>query len=372
MRRPLFTLLTVCCAGVGLIALIATTGPEPLQAAQPPAKPQVAVATLDRTQEPITVSAVGTLVPRQTLSLTTQVPGEITWVSQSLDAGRHVEAGDKLLQIDERDYVIAVASAEALHAQAQANIALEEGRAEIARLEWQAWKSTSQDAEQAGPLALREPQKADAVARRRVIDAQLRGARLALQRTAIKAPWSATIAQANAIIGQVLSVGDVTAVLMPLDFAIVELQVPIKTARTLDQGVDTIEIVPVDDPDATPVLGRFEGIVRNLTSDTRLATLRVRIDEPLAHPGWAYGMHLRARIQARQTRPVALVPADLVVNGNLVWVYRDGAALRHRLTPTGGTPELVSVADSFEPSDRLIVDRPIGLLDGVSVELREL
>ncbi len=368
MHRSRVNVLATVFGGAALCSLILLTGPEPLEASVPPGKPLVTVGELERAQVTSTVTAFGVLTPRQSLQLTSQVPGEITWVSDKLLAGRQVAEGDPLLRIDERDYAIAVASAEARYAQAQANIDLEEGRSEIARLEWSAWQESQAESTPASPLALREPQRAEAIALRKAFRAELDRARLALERTAVHAPWPASVVRANAVAGQVLSVGEVTATLFPLDFAVVELQVPARTVRALDAGVERVELKPVHDDSMPPVVGRLEGIVRNLTEDTRLATVRVRIDDPLAHDGWAFGMHLEATVVTAQQQAVARIPADLIVSGNLIWVYRDGQARRHRVHPVGSSGATVSVEDNFHAGDTLILERPIGLFDGADVD----
>ena len=369
MNRSRLRIFLVCCAGLALCGVILGTGPKPLEAAIPQARPQVSVGVLERADVASVVSAFGVLSPRRTFELTTQVPGEITWVSESLDAGGQVAAGDLLLRIDERDHLIAVASAEARYAQAQASIDIEEGRSEIARLEWSTWQKSHDEQIPANPLVLREPQLAEAVARRKIIGTELDRARLVLSRTRVHAPWSATVVHADAAIGQVLSVGDVTATLYPLDYAVVELQVPVGTLRLLDKGISRIELRPVHDLDAVPVVGRLEGIVRNLTEQTRLATVRVRVEAPLEQDGWAYGMHLEARIVAQQQRAVALIPADLIVSGNLIWIYREGRAQRHQVYPIEKAGRQVSVEDNFASDDALIIERPIGLFDGAVVDV---
>ena len=361
----------ICCAGIAVCGLILFTGPEPLEANAPEEKPRVLIGDLERSAIARTVTAFGVLSPRQSLQLTTQVPGVITWVSDDLEAGGQVAEGDLLLSIDQRDYAIAVASAKARFAQAEAKIEIEQGRSQVAQLEWAAWQDSHDEELPASPLALRKPQRAEAVAHRRTVGAELDSARLALERTAVRAPWPAHVVQANAVVGQVMPVGGVTATLFPLDYAVVELQVSIKQMQLLDAGIDRIELRPVHDLDASPIVGKFEGIVRNLTSDTRLATVRVRIDEPLAHAGWAYGMHLQAKLITAQERTVALIPAGLIVSGNLVWISRGGRAQRHQLYPVEVQGQTVSVEDNFGPDDALVLERPIGLFDGASVAVTE-
>ncbi|MDP6095256.1 MAG: efflux RND transporter periplasmic adaptor subunit [Gammaproteobacteria bacterium] len=369
MEGSRLMILLAGCAGIVVCILIVLSGPEPLETSVPHGKPLISVGKIERTVAANSVTAFGSLMPRQTLQLTTQVPGEITWVSDSLAAGGQVAEGDELFRIDERDYAIAVARAKASYEQAEANIDLEQGRSEVARLEWSSWQQTHGKEAKASPLALRAPQRAQALAALKVIHTELDRAHLALERTSVRAPWPATVVEANAIEGQVLSIGEVTATLFPLDFAMVEVQVPVNTLHLIDAGVERVELRPVYDMGITPTTGSLEGIVRNLTNDTRLATVRVRIDQPLAQGGWAYGMHVEANIVTGKHRAIAQIPAELIVGGNLVWIYREGKARRHQVHPIQSSGRTVSVEDNFVQGDALILERPIGLFDGADVDV---
>ena len=366
-----YSKIGLSCAGIAVCGLILFTGPEPLEADAPDENPRVLVGDLKRSTIAHTVTAFGLLLPRQSLQLSTQVPGVITWVSDNLEAGAQVAKGDLLLNIDARDYAIAVASAEARFAQAEAKIEIERGRSEIAQLEWAAWQDNHVEESPASPLALRKPQQAEAVAHRRTIGAELDSARLALERTAVRAPLSGHVVQSNAIVGQVMPVGEVAATIFPQDYAVVELQVSMEQVQLLDEGIERIELRSVHDLDGSPIVGKFEGIVRNLTSDTRLATVRIRVDEPLIHSGWAYGMHLQAKLITELERNVVLIPADLIVSGNLVWISRGGRVHRQQLYPVEVQDQMVSVEDNFGPEDALVLERPIGLFDGASVVITE-
>ena len=357
--------------GVLICAVILVTGPEPLEGSIPDRKAVVSIVALERTTTKKKIQAVGALRPRQTLALTTQVPGQITWVSPALVAGGQPEKGEALFRIDERDYAIALASVEARYEQAQANIDLEQGRSAIAQSEWSQWQQQSGEAREANRLALREPQQAEALAHRKVILAEIDRAKLALERTRIEAPWSASVVEANAVVGQLLSVGEVTATLYPLDYGIVEIQVPIRELKQLDAGIGRIELRPVHDPDADPAMGDFDGIVRNLTDDTRLATVRIRVAQPLVNEGWAFGMHLEASLVTEQQHSLALIPADLIVSGNLIWVYREGRAKQHQVRPLSIDGRTILVEDNFNTTDALILERPIGLFDGADVSLAQ-
>ncbi len=369
MQDSRVKIIAAIVIGAALCTAILMTGPEPLEGSIPQGKPAVSTVPLERTTEVIALNAVGALLPRQTLALSTQVPGQVTWVSPNLIAGGQPGEGELLFRIDERDYEIQVASVEAQYEQAQANIDLEQGRSAIAQSEWSQWQQQLGQAREANRLALREPQQAEAQAHRKVILAELDRARLALERTRITAPWAASIVEANAVVGQLLSVGDVTATLYPIDYGVVELQIPVHDVRLIDTGIQRIELRGVHEPQAAPVTGQLEGIVRNLTEDTRLATIRVRVNEPLAHEGWAFGMHLNANLMTSKQRSLALIPADLIVSGNLIWIYRSGRALQHQVQPISMAGTTIKVVDNFDEADVLILERPIGLFDGAEVAL---
>ena len=317
---------------------------------------------------PQTVIAYGSLAPRQSLELTTQVPGEIVWVHDALVPGSELAQDEVLFKVDERDYSIALASAQARYAEVQATIEIERGRSEIAQLEWSTWQENQEQAQSPSALALREPQQAEAEAKRKGILAEINRAKLALERTSVRAPWPASVVAANAVKGQVLSAGESVGTLFPIDYGVVELQVPIGTLRLLETGTEQVSLRSVDDPTNSIVLGEFERVVKTLTDETKLATVRVRVDQPLNHHGWAFGMHLEATIVASTNQAIAWVPSELIVSGNFLWIYRDGRAQRHQVHPISQKDALIAVEDNFNTADALILQRPIGLFDGAVVD----
>ncbi|MEM1436752.1 MAG: efflux RND transporter periplasmic adaptor subunit [Pseudomonadota bacterium] len=359
----------VIAAGLLLSGYILSTGPALPEAGPVQTITAVSVASIERRMLPRDVQAFGMLLPRRSLKLASQVPGRVSWVSEQLIPGFEVESGEPLVRIDEQEYAIAVATAEASVAQAEAAVELERGQARMAQQEWLAREQAGRQrpAVLGKRLALREPQRADAEAQLKSAQAELDRATLALNRTAIAAPWPALVVDVSAVAGQLLSVDEVTATLYPLDSAVVELKVPVDVLQDLEQGIEKITLRAANRSSVPPVVGVLEGLVRSLSDDTRLATIRVRVDRPLHNEGWAFGMHLQARIEVRAQRSVALVPADLLVSGNMVWVCREGKALRHEVQPLSELGVHVAVVDSFEVNDVIILERPVGLFDGAEV-----
>ena len=88
---------------------------------------------------------MGTVVPAESVTLQPQVDGEIVFVSDDLEPGGLLSAGDELLRIDPRDYELAVLQRESEVAQAQSTLRLEQGQQSIAKREFELLSESMQD-----------------------------------------------------------------------------------------------------------------------------------------------------------------------------------------------------------------------------------
>lgn len=370
MKTPVLKIALTCIVGGLLCALILITGPEPLTAGARQDTPQVTVSALNRSQQTREVIAYGTLNPRKTLALKTQVSGEIIWTHDDFVPGGMLDQDAVLFKVDDRDHLIALESAEARYEQAQAIVDIEQGRYEIAQLEWSTWQDDQNLKKEPSPLALREPQKIEVEARRKTIIAEINRAKLLLERTVVRAPWPASVVNANAALGQVLGTGDTVGILYPLDYGVVDLQIPIKTLGLIESGIEQVTLHPIGNNTSEGITGVFERSVKILSEDTRLATVRVRLDQPLQYPGWAFGMPIKATF-AVGTQQVVLVSSDLIVSGNSLWIYREGRAMLHQIYPVEQKDQWMAVENNFDSADKVVLKRPIGLFDGALADIVE-
>jgi len=373
MNGPKRKILLVSILGILVCTVIVLTGPQPLEAEVANEKPSVTISPIKRASVAREYTAYGILRPRQILSLASQVDGEVNWVNLKLSAGHQVDKGEDLFHIDSRDFVFAVDRVRASYALALYDIELEQGRSDVARLEWNALiKKENGEQLSASRLRLREPQQGQSQAQLDIAEAELETAKLTLSRTKVKSPWPASVIEANAVVGQILKKGESIATLFPIDFAWVEVQVPPQLLLQFNAGIQSIELRPSYNLDAIPIQGKLDGIVPNLSEQNRLVTIRVRVERPLTQPGWVFGMHLQARLIAIEKRDVTYIPHEMVIAGNLVWVYRNGHAIRHQVFPIGRSNEFIQVENNFQAEDRLIIKRPIGLFANSEVEASEV
>jgi len=111
--------------------------PEPSTRPSFPTVQAVEAITLSKSQYPVILRSQGTVQPTQLTTLVSEVNGSITAISDVFVVGGEFSKGDVLLQLDERDYTIALTQAQASLAQASAQLQEEAARAELAKAEWQ-------------------------------------------------------------------------------------------------------------------------------------------------------------------------------------------------------------------------------------------
>jgi len=172
----------------------------------------------------IELSSYGVVKPRTESQLVAQAAGQVVKISERFREGAFFEAGDLLLQIDDRDYRAAVEVAEALLTQSQAKLKEEQARAEQALRDWKRLGQGS-----ASELVLREPQLAAAQAAIASAKAQLSTARLNLERTRITAPYAGRVLEKLVDQGQVVNGGTSLASIYAVDY--VEVRLPLNNRQ---------------------------------------------------------------------------------------------------------------------------------------------
>ncbi|MBU1288462.1 MAG: efflux RND transporter periplasmic adaptor subunit [Alphaproteobacteria bacterium] len=216
-------------APLGIIVVVGGIGSVVLHAIKPePEKADEARAGLNVFAEPVrrgdlhlTVEAQGEVRPRREIVVAPQITGRVSYVSPDFIDGGFIKRGQLLVRVEAADYELGVVSARSGVASAEQALAREIAEAELARQD-----ILDLGLDNASPLARREPQLAQARAALDGAKAQLKDAELALDRTAIYAPFDGRVRERNVDIGQVAAAGstlgrifanDVVEVSLPLD-----------------------------------------------------------------------------------------------------------------------------------------------------------
>lgn len=341
-------------------------------------EPLVQTVPFGAADGPIMVSATGTVMPRDEVSVGAEVGGRIVYVHPDFREGGRVGAGSVLFRIDPADFRNRVQSAEAdVAAQdvavLQANEEVTIARAELdrfaAREEQRAgMRSTVDDSDYAASilpparstsgtsgaqsaadtkpapsrLATREPQLRSAEAARARAAAQLADARLALRRTSVPAPFAGLVRSENVAVGTLVQPGQV------LGSIVRSSEYEVKVSLTEDEAAlipglltGSAAIPAVVYADFGDVTWQWTArVVRAdtlLDPETRTIDVFLLVNSPLtsgqpvvddgeerAVPPLLLGSFVRAEITGGSPRPYAVIPVTALRPGNEVWVARDG------------------------------------------------
>lgn len=222
---PKKTIVSAVIIGITLLLLwLINTNPphSPRGAAVKKALINVEVQTLVLQPHQVMVESFGVVRPRVQSLLISQASGQITYVSESFREGGFFKQGELLLKLDDRDYKVAVKSAQANVLVAKQGLQEEQARSKQAQTDWQRLGN----GEKANNLVLREPQLAAAKAQLLSAQAQLEKANLDLERSKIIAPYDGRILVRNVDLGQVVSNNSQLAELYAIDR--VDVRLPIK------------------------------------------------------------------------------------------------------------------------------------------------
>lgn len=320
---------------VVLILIIAKPKPEASPAAAEPAHVKVAVTTAMPRTVQLAVNAHGTVAPKRQIDLVAQVSGQIVSVEPAFAEGGFFSRSEALIQIDDRDYQVALLNSKARLAEAERLLAEEEGRSLQAKREWRDLGNQT-----ANDLFLRKPQLAAARAQVASARADVEMAELNLERTRIRVPFDGRVKEIYADLGQFVSVG--TRLATVYDSTVVEVRVPLteKQAVLLDLPLTHLPLAAraaldssLDNPAALDgkletrrfpevtitgsVAGRKSQWLGRLTrtdafvdAGTRMFYAVVEVANPFAEVPLLPGLFVEAEIAGRQIENVTVLPRE--------------------------------------------------------------
>ena len=342
MKRVLLPLLVIVIALVLTFVLVKSRKtPKPHET--PYLGPLVEIGVLTKANRQILVSGTGSAQSRYEVSITPQVKGRVSELSPQMVAGGTFQKNELLFAIEDVDYQLAIAHAQANLAQAELELLRNENLAELARKEWHSLNGES--ALEPNPLVVYEPQLKSARALRDAAQANVKQAELNLQRTRVYAPFDCYVRSEQLEIGQFLNTGapvatvagiDQIEIVVPVSLdEIVWLQVPRKGTKQrgslakveLQSGGRTFHW----QGEITRALGEIDP--RN-----RMARVVVTVNDPFAEDteqanllnDLLPGMFVNVQLLGEELPDVISVPRGALHDNDTIWVIDDENRLHIR------------------------------------------
>lgn len=338
LQAVLMVLVLALGLGGSLYLLKTRQKPEPQPSRRLP--PLVRVQRVKPVDAQITVHSQGVVSPRTEVTLAAQVEGRIVSVAKAWVAGGFVERGEVVVQVDPKDYELALVRAEANVVSAQARLVREEAEAQVARQEWQELHGHQPPP----PLLAREPQLAEARAAVSAAQAAVEEARWQLEKTRVLSPFAGRVLSKSADEGQFVVRGTALGRLQAIDFAEVRLPIPVDQLAFVD--------VPWSPPSSGEVpksprvllrgriggveycwTGRVERTESQIDASTRMWVVVARVEDPYQRrqpqslqPPLPAGLFVEAEIMGRKVEQVYELPRTAVRGESQVLVVKPLAA----------------------------------------------
>ena len=329
------------------------------------------------------INAMGTVVPAESVTLQPQVSGEVISVSDDLEPGGLLQAGDELLRIDPRDYELAVLQRDSEVAQAQSSLRLEQGQQAIARREFELLNEAMQEEDR--DLVLRKPQLESVRAQLALARASLEKAKLDLQRTRVRAPFNAIVKSTAVEVGTRVTTANTLATLAGTDTCWVEVSVPVKELQwiTVPRARDAVgSSVRITNPAAWGEGAWREGRVIRLAGDLekegRMARLIVEVDDPFAlrpensdKPVMLMDSYVSVLIEGRPLEQVARIEREYLRDGDRLWIMgAEGTLDIRQVDIVFRSQNEVYVASGVEDGEALVVTDLAAPVEGMPLRRR--
>jgi RND family efflux transporter MFP subunit len=341
--------------------------------------PLVRVIEVQPEETTMVVKTQGTVKPRTEGELVAEVAGRVVWVSPGFAAGGFFEKGDVLVQIEARDYELAVVTARGQVAQAKVRYQTEEAQAEVAREEWEQL-GTGNDS----PLATRELQLQEAVAALAAAEAALERAERNLRRTRVRAPFAGRIRAKLTDVGDYLAPGLPVASVYSVDYAEIRLPIPDADLAYVDLPVDYRDKAAQETGPVVHLYADFAGsrhhwrgrivqVEGEIDPQTRMVHAVAQVDDPYGRGGesgrmpLAVGLFVEAEIEGLRINNAYILPRSalrgqqvLVVDADERLRFRDVSILRN-------DRENVYITGGLQPGERVCVSMLQAVSDGMKV-----
>ncbi len=359
-----------------IVILLGLGKPRPEENNEPPRPPAVQFAVAHARPTTIAINAQGEARPRVEATLASQVAGRIVWASPKfVDGGSFVE-GEVMARIDAADYQLSVVRARSQVAQAEEGLAREEAEAELARQDWQALGRG-----EAPPLAVREPQLAQARAALAASQAALRSAELDLNRASIRAPFTGRVRERRANVGDYVGPGSPVAVMFATDT--MEIRLPLTDAdlasMRIPVGFTASAATPGPTAHVNNVMGgrlvTWEGrLVRteaSVDARTRLVYGTVEVRAPFAATNaapLAPGMFVSVRLEGSARETLVAAPRSALKRNEYVYVVTaDNTIDVRQVRPAQTTNDEVLFREGVADGERVVVSHLASPRQGAAV-----
>ena len=260
----------VLVIGVTLALLFLMNKLKPLEQEKDDAVviPAVAVISIEPIDYIIPIKSEGMVMPQISISFAAEVTGKIVSISDGFSNGGRFNKGDILVEVDPKDYELAITRAQANVASADASLELEQAKSDLAKNDWKKYGKKGKPS----TLNLNLPQVASAKAALDGANADLKLAQRNLEKTKITAPFDGVIFSKSVDVGQFVNTGMSLAMIASTEVA--EIRISLSDKQLSQSGLNyLVEVVQVSISSEEINDIKWQGKVKNIEAQRDSRTL---------------------------------------------------------------------------------------------------
>ena len=343
-----YMVAAVILAGSGTLAYyLVSLAPEPERSEPPPQIPFAQTGRVAAGSGAIPVYGAGTVRPSAEVDIAPLVGGSVVWLDPGFQSGGRIESGQPILRIDNADYLQRLSEAEADLETRRVALYVAQEQGAFARSEFEEYSRQQLEAGspvgEPGPLALREPEIKAARAALHRAEVQIAGARLALSRTELRAPFAGYVRDESVDTGQFVAAGQTVGRLIAADS--VEVVVPLSDSNAAmipelwklragdaDRRVNARVTARFDD-DSYAWKGYVDRAEISIDEQTRTIDVIVRVPNPFTAgvpangsggvPPLLVGKFVEVEIEGLAPESYFRVPRAALQPGNEIWTVSE-------------------------------------------------
>jgi RND family efflux transporter MFP subunit len=389
VKRPLYILrriiIIVVIIVIGCVVAWYLVETKPKISKRPAERiaPLVTVIPLHSQSQVVRIKAMGTVIPSREIVLKTPVGGEIILLDENFTAGGLLKEGASILQIDPRDYELALQQKQRVLSDTEYASKLEQGRQDVAQREWDLLYGENGIKETESDLALRKPHLAKVQADIKAAGADLELAKLNLSRTRVMAPFNGLVLNKYVDKGAFVSPQEKLADLVGTDEYWVQVSLLLDRLQWLKipkSGNETGSLARIIYRQNSEREGHVIRLLGDLTKEGRMARLLVSVADPLGLSGkdgdlqpLIIGEYVRVEIEGKKLQDVFSIPRTALRNDRELWVVTGDGKLAIRPVEIIWRDEThVLVRDGLQDGDLLVVSNLAVPVDGMAVRIDQM
>ncbi len=342
--------------------LISVSSPKPKKGIELPKPTPVFYEVVTKKNITLKIFTNGEVKPLNEINLISQVSGQIVEAADEFVEGGIIKAGSPLVWIDDRDYKLAVISAESRVAQASKLLEREIAESELAKNDWE-----ELGIGEASPLTLRIPQLKEAEAAEKAALADLEKAKLNLERTIVKLPFQGIIREKKTGVGQFVGAGSILATAFSTEEVLIALPLTDTELSYLGLPLAYEEEKPFTGPKVKFLSsvsnktfewqGRIVRTAGSIDPPTRLVYVYAEVINPYQQsPPLAIGMFVDAIIEGKTIKDGFLVPNSAINNNSNIYAIDKNNNLEIREIEVLGTEnDYVIIKGEINEGERVVV-----------------